>query len=153
MDNIDDAEYDDLDPEARRLVEAKLNRRDRELAKRGGLQRPPAFLDSEDDAEFTLPTRRRRHYDSEPAYSMDGSEDMMDEEISAEALGDVKYRLPRNLFLMIERQQCKIGFCIPQSAVQSLENSERSCLNILMKSENLSTVRASIILASAISKV
>jgi len=91
MDNIDDENiYDDLDPEMRRQVEAKLNRRDRELAKRGGLQRPPAFLDSEDEPEFTLPARRRRHYDSEPAYSMDGSDAMMDEEISAEALGDIK---------------------------------------------------------------
>jgi DNA replication licensing factor MCM2 len=90
LENIDDAEYEDLDPEARRLVEAKLNRRDKELARRGGLSKPPAFLDSEDEPEFTLPTRRRRHYDSEPAYSMDGSEDMMDEEISAEALGDIK---------------------------------------------------------------
>ena len=45
--NLDDeGDYDDLDPEARRRVEAQLNRRDRELAKRGGLQRPPAFLDS-----------------------------------------------------------------------------------------------------------
>jgi DNA replication licensing factor MCM2 len=42
----DDNEYEDLDPEARRRVEAQLNRRDRELARRGGLQRPPAFLDS-----------------------------------------------------------------------------------------------------------
>jgi DNA replication licensing factor MCM2 len=83
--------YDDLDPETRRQVEAQLNRRDRELARRGGLQRPPAFLDSEDEPEFTLPARRRRHYDSEPAYSMDGSDAMMDEEISAEALGDIKY--------------------------------------------------------------
>jgi hypothetical protein len=38
--------YDDLDPETRRRVEAQLNRRDREIARRGGLQRPPAFLDS-----------------------------------------------------------------------------------------------------------
>jgi Mini-chromosome maintenance protein 2 len=45
--NIDDENlYDDLDPETRRKVEAHLNRRDRELARRGGLQRPPAFLDS-----------------------------------------------------------------------------------------------------------
>ena len=44
----------------------------------------------DDEPEFTLPTRRRRHYDSEPAYSMDG-DDMMEEEISAEALGDIKY--------------------------------------------------------------
>ena len=45
--NLDDeGDYDDLDPETRRLVEAKLNRRDKELARRGGLQRPPAFLDS-----------------------------------------------------------------------------------------------------------
>jgi DNA replication licensing factor MCM2 len=45
--NLDDeVDYDDLDPETRRRVEAQLNRRDRELAKRGGLQRPPAFLES-----------------------------------------------------------------------------------------------------------
>ena len=42
----DDNVYDDLDPETRRRVEAQLNKRDRELARRGGLQRPPAFLDS-----------------------------------------------------------------------------------------------------------
>jgi DNA replication licensing factor MCM2 len=45
--NLDDeADYDDMDVAARRAVEAKLNKRDRELARRGGLQRPPAFLDS-----------------------------------------------------------------------------------------------------------
>jgi hypothetical protein len=43
--NLDDGEYDDLDPETRRRVEAQLNKRDREIARRG-LQRPPAFLDS-----------------------------------------------------------------------------------------------------------
>jgi DNA replication licensing factor MCM2 len=42
----DDNMYDDLDPETRRRVEAQLNRRDREIARRGGFQRPPAFLDS-----------------------------------------------------------------------------------------------------------
>jgi len=49
-----------------------------------------SYLLLEDEPEFTLPARRRRHYDSEPAYSMDGSDAMMDEEISAEALGDIK---------------------------------------------------------------
>jgi DNA replication licensing factor MCM2 len=42
----DDNIYEDLDPETRRRVEAQLNRRDKEIARRGGLQRPPAFLDS-----------------------------------------------------------------------------------------------------------
>jgi DNA replication licensing factor MCM2 len=42
----DENVYDDLDFEARRRVEAQLNRRDRELARRGALQKPPAFLDS-----------------------------------------------------------------------------------------------------------
>lgn len=45
--NLDDEnDYEDLDPETRRRVEAQLNRRDKELARRGGLQQPPAFLDS-----------------------------------------------------------------------------------------------------------
>ena len=45
--NLDDDNiYEDLDPETRRRVEAQLNRRDKELTRRGGLQRPPAFLDS-----------------------------------------------------------------------------------------------------------
>ena len=45
--NLDDDNiYEDLDLETRRRVEAQLNRRDKELARRGGLQRPPAFLDS-----------------------------------------------------------------------------------------------------------
>ena len=43
--NLDDGDYDDLDPETRRRVEAQLNKRDREITRRG-LQRPPAFLDS-----------------------------------------------------------------------------------------------------------
>jgi hypothetical protein len=53
----------------------------------------------DDEPEFTLPTRRRRHYDSEPAYSMDG-DDMMEEEISAEALGDIKYPPPKKTLEM-----------------------------------------------------
>ena len=45
--NLDDDNiYEDLDLETRRRVEAQLNRRDKELVRRGGLQRPPAFLDS-----------------------------------------------------------------------------------------------------------
>ena len=42
----DDNIYEDLDQETRRRVETQLNKRDRELARRSGLQRPPAFLDS-----------------------------------------------------------------------------------------------------------
>ena len=42
----DENVYEDMDRETRRRVEAQLNRRDKELARRGALQRPPAFLDS-----------------------------------------------------------------------------------------------------------
>ncbi|ORY73673.1 DNA replication licensing factor MCM2 [Protomyces lactucae-debilis] len=87
-DDIDDAgDYGDLSAAERRAVDARLARRDRELAREAG-RRPAAFLDGSDDEEMDLTTtRRRRHqYDEDP----DDDGDMLDEEMSPEALADVK---------------------------------------------------------------
>ena len=87
----DEGEYEDLDVATRRQLEARLNKRDRELARRRKM--PAAFLQDEDeDAEMDLtrqPRRRRHHYD-EDQEDEDMGEDIMDEELSLETLQDVK---------------------------------------------------------------
>ncbi|KAI0438584.1 MCM-domain-containing protein [Xylaria telfairii] len=85
----DEGEYADLNPAERRRIEAQLNRRDREVARR---RAPAAFLpDDEEGLDIDLtaqPRRRRRHYDEDPDDAMD--QDIMAEELSLEALQDVK---------------------------------------------------------------
>lgn len=85
----DEGDYDDLDLGDRRRLEAQLNRRDREVARR---RAPAAFLPDEDedgDIDLTAqPRRRRHHYDEDPDDIMD--QDIMAEELSLEALQDVK---------------------------------------------------------------
>ena len=87
----DEGEYDDLDLATRRQLEARLNKRDRELARRRRM--PAAFLqDDDDEAELDLtrqPRRRRHHYD-EDQEDEDMGEDIMEEELSLETLQDVK---------------------------------------------------------------
>ncbi len=86
----DDGEYDELDISTRRQLEARMNRRDRELARQRRM--PNAFLQDEDeDGDLDLmnqPRRRRHHYDEEQDEDM--ADDIMDEELSLETLQDVK---------------------------------------------------------------
>ncbi|KAH8808031.1 MCM2/3/5 family-domain-containing protein [Xylogone sp. PMI_703] len=88
--DIDDEDYEELDPAARRQLEARLNRRDRELARQRRM--PNAFLQDEDgDADMDLtaqPRRRRHHYDEDQDEDM--HDDIMEEELSLAALGEVK---------------------------------------------------------------
>ncbi|KAM3414349.1 hypothetical protein BST61_g10995 [Cercospora zeina] len=86
----DDEEYEAMDAASRRALEARLNRRDRELARERKL--PGAFLpDEEEDAmDLTRQPRRRRHRFDEDPDDMDMQEDIMAEELSLEALSDVK---------------------------------------------------------------
>ncbi|KAI0108106.1 MCM-domain-containing protein [Daldinia grandis] len=90
IDIDDDGEFDDINLGERRRLEAQLNRRDREVARRR--HGPQAFLQDEDedgDIDLTAqPRRRRHHYDEDPDDEMD--QDIMDEELSLEALQDVK---------------------------------------------------------------
>ncbi|KAK1688725.1 MCM2/3/5 family protein [Colletotrichum godetiae] len=90
LDIDDEGEYGDMDLAARRRLEATLNRRDREVARRQRV--PAAFLPGEDDEgdiDLSAQPRRRRHrYDEDPDEDMDA--DIMDEELSLEALQDVK---------------------------------------------------------------
>jgi DNA replication licensing factor MCM2 len=87
----DDDVQEDLDIGARRQLEARLNKRDRELARRRRM--PAAFLqDDDDDANMDLtrqPRRRRHHYD-EDREDVDMGDDIMEEELSLEELADVK---------------------------------------------------------------
>ncbi|CAF9938746.1 MAG: MCM DNA helicase complex subunit [Alectoria fallacina] len=87
----DEGDYEDLDVGTRRQLEARLNKRDRELSRRRRM--PAAFLQDEDeDGEMDLtrqPRRRRHHYDEEQEDEEMG-EDIMDEELSLETLQDVK---------------------------------------------------------------
>lgn len=85
---IDDEEQEELDLATRRQLEARLNRRDRELARRRRM--PAAFLQDDDDDDVDLtqqPRRRRHHYDEEPD---DMDMDIMEEEMSLEALAEIK---------------------------------------------------------------
>ncbi|KAK0515454.1 hypothetical protein JMJ35_001488 [Cladonia borealis] len=87
----DEGEYEDLDLATRRQLEARLNKRDRELARRRRM--PAAFLQDEDeDAEmdFTRQPRRRRHHYDEDQEDEEMGEDIMEEELSLETLQDVK---------------------------------------------------------------
>ncbi|KAF2211336.1 hypothetical protein CERZMDRAFT_85505 [Cercospora zeae-maydis SCOH1-5] len=86
----DDEEYEAMDAASRRALEARLNRRDRELARERKL--PGAFLpDAEEDVmDLTRQPRRRRHRFDEDPDDMDMQEDIMAEELSLEALSDVK---------------------------------------------------------------
>lgn len=90
IDLDDEGDYGDMDLGTRRRLEARLNRRDREVARRQRL--PVAFLPGEDedgDIDLTAQPRRRRHrYDEDPDDVMDG--DIMEEELSLDALRDVK---------------------------------------------------------------
>lgn len=90
IDLDDEGDYDDMALGDRRRLEAQLNRRDREVARQRRM--PAAFLQDEDedgDIDLTAqPRRRRHHYDEDPDDEMD--QDIMDEELSLEALQDVK---------------------------------------------------------------
>jgi DNA replication licensing factor MCM2 len=90
IDLDDEGDYEGLDLADRRRLEAQLNRRDREVARRQRI--PAAFLPGEDedgDIDLTAqPRRRRHHYDEDPEYDMDAG--IMDEELSLESLQDVK---------------------------------------------------------------
>lgn len=90
----DDGNYDDIDLNTRRQVDAQLNRRDREFAAMTGKSRiPGAFLDYDDDDMTGVPSRRRRRnqYDDDYDPNMDEEEiDPMNETLSLEALADVK---------------------------------------------------------------
>lgn len=90
IDLDDEGDYDDMDLAERRRLDAQLNRRDREVARRQRI--PAAFLPGEDedgDIDLTAQPRRRRHrYDEDPDEDMGG--DIMEEELSLEALRDVK---------------------------------------------------------------
>lgn len=90
IDLDDEGEYEDMDLAERRRLDAQLNRRDREVARRQRI--PAAFLPGEDedgDIDLTAQPRRRRHrYDEDPDEDMGG--DIMEEELSLEALRDVK---------------------------------------------------------------
>lgn len=87
----DEGDYDELDVAARRQLEARLNKRDRELGRRRRM--PAAFLqDEEEEGELDLtrqPRRRRHHYDEEQE-DEDMQDDIMEEELSLETLQDVK---------------------------------------------------------------
>ncbi|KAI9851146.1 MAG: MCM DNA helicase complex subunit [Thelocarpon superellum] len=86
----DEGDYEELDLAERRQLEARLNRRDRELARRSTM--PAAFLqDEDDDGNLDLtrqPRRRRYHYDEDQDEEM--ADDIMEEELSLEALQDIK---------------------------------------------------------------
>src|SRR5271170_1748254 len=87
----DEGDYDELDAATRRQLEARLDKRDRELARRRRM--PAAFMPDEDDdmgVDLTKQPRRRRHQYDEDQEDMDLDENIMDEELSLETLQDIK---------------------------------------------------------------
>jgi DNA replication licensing factor MCM2 len=89
--DIDDQEYDELDAASRRELERRLNARDREARRR----LPNAFLQDEDDEGgldqlVGRTNRRRRHHFDEERDDMDMEDNIMEEELSLEALSDIK---------------------------------------------------------------
>ncbi|KAL8695408.1 MAG: hypothetical protein Q9224_003406 [Gallowayella concinna] len=87
----DEGDYDELDAGTRRQLEARLNKRDRELARRRRM--PAAFLQDEDEdgeVDLTRQPRRRRHHYDEDQEDEDMADDIMEEELSLETLQDVK---------------------------------------------------------------
>ncbi|KAL4977698.1 MCM2/3/5 family-domain-containing protein [Aspergillus desertorum] len=86
---IDDDEQEEIDIGARRELEARLDRRDRELARRRRM--PAAFLqdDEDGDIDLTAQPRRRRHAYDEDRDDIEMAEDGL-EELSLEELVDIK---------------------------------------------------------------
>src|SRR5258708_6219523 len=89
--DIDDAEYESMDIASRLALDARLNRRDREIARQRNL--PAAYLADDDEDGFVdlaKQPRRRRHQYDEDQVDVDMDANIMDEELSLEALQDVK---------------------------------------------------------------
>ncbi|KAG9202262.1 MCM DNA helicase complex subunit [Epicoccum nigrum] len=87
----DEGEYDELSLDQRRELERRLNARDREARRR----MPAAFLPDDDEdglADLMGQGRRRarRHRYDEDQDDMDMDDNIMDEELTLEALTDVK---------------------------------------------------------------
>ncbi|KAF1984439.1 MCM2/3/5 family protein [Aulographum hederae CBS 113979] len=90
--DIDDDEYDEMDMDTRRRIDAAMNRRDREYAKQRALERqmPTAFMDDDDHVDvFNQPRRRRQRYD-EDADDMDLEDNDLDRELDLHQLSEVK---------------------------------------------------------------
>jgi DNA replication licensing factor MCM2 len=88
----DEGEYEGLDLAARRNLESRLNKRDRELARQRRMG-ANAFLNDDDEGDLAQLTTarhrpRRHHYDEDEDDDM--MDDIMEEELSLEALQDVK---------------------------------------------------------------
>jgi len=87
IDIDDEGDYEAMNPAQRRLVDSRLNRRDREVRRRGNTYHLPG----EDDGDFDLttqPIRKRHNYDEDRDEDVDA--DIMDAELSMEALHDMK---------------------------------------------------------------
>ncbi|KAL9056071.1 MAG: hypothetical protein Q9162_003133 [Coniocarpon cinnabarinum] len=87
----DEGDFEELDPAARRQLEARLNRRDREMQRRR--QMPAAFLQDEDEdvlMDLTRQPRRRRHRYDEDEEDIDMYDQIDREVLSLDQLQDVK---------------------------------------------------------------
>ncbi|PKY08454.1 putative DNA replication licensing factor Mcm2 [Aspergillus campestris IBT 28561] len=85
----DDDDQEEMDLGARRQLEARMGRRDRELDRRRRM--PAAFLQDDEDGDIDLtrqPRRRRHHYDEDREDVEMGDDGL--EELTLEELSDVK---------------------------------------------------------------
>lgn len=83
--NIDDDDYDDLDLATRRQLDEKMNRRDQALRRRANV-----FLPDEDDQDLDLSRQPRRHRNQYDEPMDDEMDDVTNEMLTLEQLGDVK---------------------------------------------------------------
>jgi DNA replication licensing factor MCM2 len=87
----DDEDQAEIDMASRRQLDARMNKRDRELTRRRRM--PAAFLQDEDEdmnMDLSRQVRRRRHHYDEDRDDMDMQDDILEEELSLEEMSDVK---------------------------------------------------------------
>lgn len=85
----DDGDHEELDAAARRQLDARLNKRDRELARRRKM--PAAFLQDDDfDGGLDLPLHTRRHRRNYDEESQDPDMDDPEVELTLEDMADIK---------------------------------------------------------------
>jgi len=82
----DEGEYDELDLASRRQLEARMKKRDQQVKRTGAFMEEDA--DEGDMADLISGPRRHRRYDMDEDEEM--QDDIMEEELSLEALGDIK---------------------------------------------------------------
>ncbi|KAJ3328634.1 MCM DNA helicase complex subunit [Blyttiomyces sp. JEL0837] len=132
--DIDDEDYDEMDPEARLIAEERMRRRDREQARREG-RLPAAFLD-DDDEDMDRPTRARRRRRNELQSDMDFDDAEASNALSAEALAEVRGPIAEYVNLPGPRQTIRTN---GESLEVSFEHLQATSANLAILLTNCPT--------------